>query len=154
MSDTAPVGPALGYAFKTLLGEGPLATEVGLQSHIASDASEDELNAVMDKCRRALERQKAIVDIPNVTRALKANREGLINLRKEAQKMDREAAEAGRKGGRSGEPKMNELDAGRREKITIDEKRYLILIPELEEKLSIALAYRDGETKQKAAKSA
>ena len=157
MSEEMKAGvPGLGINVQAVIGEGPSATQVVFQTVIPGDSSEYDMNRALDKYRKALERQRAIVDIPNVEKQLKNNREGLINLRKEANKIDLLAQKAGSAGGRSGAPKMNEADAQKREKMAVDEKRYLILIPELEARLETALEYLQNDTKKamKAVKSA
>lgn len=58
MSDTAI---ALGFSYRGVVDEGQ--KELVFQSHVPVDASAEEINAVLDKVRIAVDRQKAFYDL-------------------------------------------------------------------------------------------
>ncbi len=145
--------PALSLNFQTLIGDkGKDQTQIAMQTYIDRDSSESEINELMDKCFKSLERRKAMDRIPSLERALASELESQKNLWKQIKTFDREIEEKNLKNPRS-EIKMSALDTTTSEAHKINEKKFSDNIKEIRAELDKAYQLMGGN-KVKAVRTA
>lgn len=147
--------PAVGVSLKSICGSGKDGVEMVFQTHFPSSLSAEEMDLLLDKYAKRLERQRLIGEIPEIKEGIARHKKSIKDIEDGIVRIDRQQQLDWEKSGRSGQAKLSAANQKQREESSINLKGWREGLEKLEAKLAEANALLDDNYKKpRAVKSA